>query len=162
MNIYGERIALRSIALFEVAKGFLAVAAACGILSLRDTDLHSVIDAFLLRHGINPEVPYRRLFIESVARAAELPIGQVVGVALLYAVIRFVEGYGLWHERHWAEWFAVLSAGLYLPFEFVHLFRHPTHFTTVVILVNLAIIGYLGKLLAEQRAARRSAAPTST
>jgi len=59
-------LALRSIAIFEAAKGALALAAGCGLLSLRHTDLHAVADAFLLHHGIDPETHYRRLFIESV------------------------------------------------------------------------------------------------
>ena len=60
---------MRSIALFDAGKGLLALAATCGILSLRHTDLHAAAVAFLLRHGIYPEKHYTRLFIESVARA---------------------------------------------------------------------------------------------
>src|SRR5437868_643504 len=108
-------VALRSIALFEIAKGALAIGAAVGFLSLRHTDLHAATDAFLFRHGIDPETPYRKLFIESVAKATELPVEQVIGFALLYATIRFAEGIGLWQGKHWAEWFAVISAAIYLP-----------------------------------------------
>jgi uncharacterized membrane protein (DUF2068 family) len=159
MNIVSGKppVVLRSIALFEIVKGLLAVAAAAGIVSLRQTDLHAATDAFLLQHGINPETHYRRLFIESVAKAAQLPVGQVIGIALAYALIRFAEGYGLWQGKHWAEWFAVISAGFYLPFEFAHYARRPTEFTAGVILLNLVIIVYLARLLIQQRAERRLA-----
>jgi uncharacterized membrane protein (DUF2068 family) len=150
-----EPIALRSIALFEIAKGILALAAAFGLLSLRNTDLLAATDAFLFRHGIDPDTPYRRLFIESVAKAAKLPIGQVVGFALAYAVVRFAEGFGLWFAKHWAEWFAVISAALYLPLEFRHLARRPSLLTAIIILLNLAIIWYLIHLLFQERARRR-------
>ena len=113
-------LALRTIALFEAAKGVLAFAAGCGLVSLRHTDLHAATDAFLLRHGIDPETHYRRLFIESVARATHQHVAQIAGLAVAYAVIRLVEGYGLWQGKHWAEWFAVISAGLYLPLELNH------------------------------------------
>lgn len=146
---------LRSIALFEIAKGLLALAAACGILSLRHTDLHAVVEAFLWRHGINPESPYRKLFIEGVARATKLPVGQVVAFTTAYVIIRFAEGYGLWFEKHWAEWFAVISASLYLPVEIVHLVHKPSWLAAGVVLVNVAIIAYLGHLLVQQRAMRR-------
>jgi uncharacterized membrane protein (DUF2068 family) len=134
----------------------LAFAAACGLISLRHTDLHAVVDAFLLRHRIDPETHYRKLFIESVARLAHQHVAQIVGLALAYALIRFVEGYGLWQEKHWAEWFAVISAGLYLPLELNHLARRPTLLTAGVILVNFAILVYLGKLLMQQRAQRHA------
>lgn len=153
-------VGLRAIALFEAAKGLLALAAVCGLLSLRHTDLHAVTDAFLLRHGIDPERHYMRLFIESVARATNHHTGQIAAVGFVYALIRLAEGYGLWRGKHWAEWFAVISAGLYLPWESIHFARHPRPFTAGVILFNLALIFYLGKLLARQRARRRKRSTT--
>ena len=146
---------LRAIALFEGAKGVLAFGAACGLLSLRHTDLHAAADAFLLRHGIDPERHYMRLFIESVARATNHHAGQIAALGFAYALIRFVEGSGLWWGKHWAEWFAVISAGVYLPWELNTFARHPRPFTAGVILFNLALIFYLGKLLARQRATRK-------
>ena len=148
-------LGLRTIALFEAAKGILALAAACGLLSLRHTDLHAVTDAFLLRHGIDPEQHYTRLFIESVARATHHHEGQLAVLGFAYALIRLAEGYGLCQGKHWAEWFAVISASLYLPWEFMHFARHPRPFTAGVVLFNLALIFYLGKLLARQRSRRK-------
>ncbi len=147
-------LGLRTIAFFESAKGALALAAALGILSLRHTDLHSVTDAFLLRHGIDPETHYRRLLIESVAKATHQHAGLIAGFAIIYALIRFAEGYGLWQGKHWAEWFAVISAGLYLPLEYSHLLRRPTWLNACVIVLNVLIMLYLGKLLLQQRAER--------
>ena len=148
-------LGLRTIALLEAAKGILALAAVCGLLSLRHTDLHAVTDAFLLRHGINPERHYTRLFIETVARVTHHHVGQIAGVGIAYGLIRLAEGYGLWRGKHWAEWFAVISAGLYLPLELVHFARRPRPFTAGVILLNVILIFYLGKLLARQRAERK-------
>jgi uncharacterized membrane protein (DUF2068 family) len=147
-------IALRSIAALEWVKGLLVLAAACGLLSLRHTDLHAATDAFLLRHGINPETRYMRLFIEGVARATNHHVREIAACGFAYAAVRLVEGYGLWRERHWAEWFAVISAGLYLPFELTHFGRHPSVFSAGVILVNMLIIVYLANLLGQQRAQR--------
>ena len=156
MNVPSRRppVALRSIAALEIVKGVLAVAAACGLLSLRNTDLHAATDAFLLRHGINPERHYMRLFIEGVARATNHHVRGIAACAFVYAAVRFVEGYGLWRERRWAEWFAVISAGLYLPLELTHFGRHPSFFNGGVILVNMLIILYLASLLGQQRASR--------
>ena len=149
-------LGLRTIALFEAAKGLLALAAVCGVLSLRHTDLHAVTDAFLLRHGVDPERHYTRLFIETVARVTNHHAGQIIGVGIAYGLIRLAEGYGLWRGKHWAEWFAVISAGLYLPLELVHFALRPRAFTAGIILLNIVLIYYLGKLLARQRAQRKS------
>jgi uncharacterized membrane protein (DUF2068 family) len=161
MQIPPQRLplALRSIALFEAAKGLLALAAACGVLSLRHTNLHAPTDAFLLRHGIDPERHYTRLFIESVAGATNHHAAEIAAVAIVYGLIRLVEGYGLWQGKHWAEWFAVISAGIYLPVEFRHFARHATVLNTGVMALNLVIILYLAKLLSRQRRSRNRAKP---
>lgn len=149
-------VGLRALAAFEAGKGVLALAAVCGLLSLRHTDLHSATDALLLHHGIDPERPYTRLVIESVARATHQHVGQLVAFGLAYALIRLAEGYGLWQGKHWAEWFAVISAGLYLPFEILHFAHRPSLFNAGIIVLNLALIVYVGRLLAQQRARRRA------
>ena len=152
-------LALRSIAVFEAAKGLLALAAVCGLISLRHTDLHAATDAFLLRHGVNPERHYTRLFIESVAKATNHHVGQLAALGFAYALIRLVEGHGLWQGKHWAEWFAVISAGIYLPLEFQHFAHHATFLNAAVILFNIVVILYLAKLLKQQRAQRHPAFP---
>jgi uncharacterized membrane protein (DUF2068 family) len=149
-------VVLRSIAIFEAGKGALVFAAACGVVSMRHTDLHAATDAFLLRHGIDPERHYTRLFIESVARATNRHTGEVVVFCLVYALIRFAEAYGLWRAKHWAEWFAVISAGIYLPVELEHFAHRPTAFNAGIILFNVALILYLARLLMRQRAERRA------
>jgi uncharacterized membrane protein (DUF2068 family) len=150
-------LALRGIALFEGVKGLLALAAVCGIISLRHTDLHAVTDAFLLRHGIDPERHYTRLFIESVAKATNHHVGEMAALGFVYALIRLMEGYGLWRGRHWAEWFAVIAAGIYLPLEFQHFFHHATLLNAGVIFFNILIVLYLARLLHQQRAERNAA-----
>jgi uncharacterized membrane protein (DUF2068 family) len=150
-------LALRSIAILEIVKGLLALAAALGLLQLRHTDLHAVTDGFLLRHGIDPETHYRRLVIESVAKETHQHGGQIAGIALVYGLVRLVEGYGLWRAKRWAEWFAVLSAGIYLPVEAKHFWHHPRAFTAGIIVFNVVLILYLGMLLVQQKAQRRAA-----
>jgi len=147
---------LRTLAVFETVKGVLALAAACGLLSLRHTDLHAATDAFLLQHGIDPERHYTRLVIESVARATNHRVGQLAAFGFAYAMLRLAEGYGLWQGKHWAEWLAIISAGLYLPIELNHFARQPSLFSAGVILLNIALILYVGKLLAQQRIHRRA------
>lgn len=149
-------LVLRSIAVFEAVKGLLAFAAACGIISLRHTDLHAATDAFLLRHGIDPERHYTRLLIESVAKATNHHVGEIAALGIAYALIRFAEGYGLWQGKHWAEWFAVISAGIYLPLEFQHFAHHATLLNASVICFNIVIVLYLASLLKRQRAERHA------
>jgi uncharacterized membrane protein (DUF2068 family) len=149
-----QSVALHSIAMLEITKGVLASVAAVGLLSLKHTDLNAVAHTFLLRHGLDPGKHATGMLIESMARATSHHTGQIAGVCFLYALVRFVEGYGLWRARHWAEWFAALSTGIYLPLEIRHYIHHPSMTAVVIILVNLAILGCLSFLLYQQRQER--------
>jgi uncharacterized membrane protein (DUF2068 family) len=149
-----QSLALHSIAMLEIAKGVLAVVAAAGFLSLKHTDLNAVAHTFIQRHGLDPGRHATGMLIESVARATSHHTGQIAGVCLLYALVRFVEGYGLWRARHWAEWFAALSTGIYLPLEIRHYIHRPSALAVAIILVNLGILGFLSFLLFQQRQGR--------
>jgi uncharacterized membrane protein (DUF2068 family) len=61
----------------------------------------------------------------------------------LYATVRFIEAYGLWRLRAWAEWFAIVSGSIYVPIEIYEVIQHATWLRIAVLIVNLAIVAYL-------------------
>jgi uncharacterized membrane protein (DUF2068 family) len=61
----------------------------------------------------------------------------------LYATVRFIEAYGLWRLRAWAEWFAIVSGSIYVPIEIYEVFKHVTWLRVTVLIVNLVIVAYL-------------------
>lgn len=63
--------------------------------------------------------------------------------AMLYAIIRFAEAYGLWREQVWAEWFGIISGSLYLPVEVYELTVHVSVIKVCILLVNLIVVGWL-------------------
>jgi uncharacterized membrane protein (DUF2068 family) len=72
--------------------------------------------------------------------------------------LRFTEAYGLWKQRTWAEWVALVSGTLLLPFEIRGLMRGITVLRSVVFLGNLGIVFYMLFLL---RAGQRLRSLTS-
>ena len=67
--------------------------------------------------------------------------------ASLYSGLRFIEAYGLWHERAWAEWLGVISGGLYLPLEIYELMVGVTLIKVVLFVINVLIVAFLGRTL---------------
>ncbi len=67
----------------------------------------------------------------------------ISALLIVYAVVRFCEAYGLWNEKSWAEWFAAISAAIYLPVETEELIRHPSPLTATVLLVKAGILVFL-------------------
>jgi uncharacterized membrane protein (DUF2068 family) len=67
--------------------------------------------------------------------------------AFLYAVVRFIEAFGLWRRKPWAAWFGVLSGGIYIPVELFEVVHRISWAKLTVLSVNLAIVAYLGYAL---------------
>jgi uncharacterized membrane protein (DUF2068 family) len=57
----------------------------------------------------------------------------------------------LWKERAWAEWLALVSGAIYLPFEIYELARRPDWIRLVIFLVNLAVVVYMAYLRMQAR-----------
>jgi uncharacterized membrane protein (DUF2068 family) len=77
--------------------------------------------------------------------------------ALLYASVRFVEAYGLWRQRHWAEWFAVLTGGIYVPLELFEITRGVSWPKGTLLIVNAGIVAYLSLIMYQSRQKRKRA-----
>jgi uncharacterized membrane protein (DUF2068 family) len=68
--------------------------------------------------------------------------------------MRFVESYGLWRQRVWAEWVALVSGASYLPLEIYGLTRHANGLKWTILLLNLAVVLYMLYLRAQDKPAR--------
>jgi uncharacterized membrane protein (DUF2068 family) len=81
-------------------------------------------------------------------------------VALAYIGVRFLEAWGLWRGKTWAEWLGALSGALYIPLEIAHLVHRTNLINAAVLLANLAIVCFLAWQLwqrSRQRAGRGAA-----
>jgi len=135
--------ALRSIAATEAFKGFVALAAGLGLIGLLHRDLHHVAAALIGHIGLDPGARYPALFLHEVDLLRDANSRSLLLAAAGYALVRFLESYGLWHERAWGEWLGALSGALYVPFELRHLIHRPTVATAIVIAANIVVVGFL-------------------
>ena len=138
-----SRGALLTIAFFEALKGFAAIAAALGLLSLAHRDVRRLAYALIGHFHLDPEAHYPQLLFQAADWVASSNMYSVLAVAVLYATIRLVEAYGLWMDRVWAEWLAALSGSLYLPLEISHLIKHTTTINACVLVGNLAVVVFM-------------------
>ena len=134
---------LRTVAIFEATKGLLVVIAGLGLLALIHRDAQEVAEAFVRHLHLNPARHYPRIFIQAAGRVTSGHLWFLACGAFAYATVRFIEAYGLWHMRAWAEWFAIISGSIYLPVEIYELVRYPSLVKAVVMAVNVMVVGYI-------------------
>lgn len=133
---------LRTIAFFEALKGIAVI-----ILMLIIFSVHSKVDAIaesLLFHlHLNPDKRIGEALLNAASRLGDTRLLTIAAMALSYATVRFIESWGLWHRRVWAEWFALLSGALYLPWEIAKMVEHVTLMHATILIVNLIIVAYM-------------------
>ena len=134
---------LRAIAMLEAVKGAFGLLVALALLSNRHYDFGKAAANLIKDLHINPEWNFGRLFIHAAGR---LDLGNILKLELLtfgYAAIRFVEAYGLWRRRVWAEWFALVSGAVYIPFEIYEVILRRTWIPWALLLLNVLIVTYV-------------------
>jgi uncharacterized membrane protein (DUF2068 family) len=138
---------LRGIASFEMTKGLVVLLAAFGVLFLVGRDPWDVADGLLRILHISPDHHVAQLFLDWADTLTDAKLWTVAAVAGAYSILRFVEAYGLWYARAWAEWIALVSGSLYLPYEIYKLIHRQSLFHISVLTINIAIVVYMAYLL---------------
>jgi uncharacterized membrane protein (DUF2068 family) len=136
-------VGIRAVALFEAAKGGIVVMAGLGLLALIHRDVQGVAEEIVRHLHLNPAMHFPHIFLDAAARATDTRLWALALTAMLYASVRFAEAYGLWRQRVWAEWFAILTGSIYLPIELYELTVSVTLVKVTVFIVNLFIVAWL-------------------
>jgi uncharacterized membrane protein (DUF2068 family) len=138
---YRRRLqALRTVATLEFAKGVAVLAAA---ISLYWVDPGDVAGAFLDFLHISPDHHMAQMLLRSADILSNASMWSVILIACVYSALRFTEAFGLWRARPWAEWIALVSGAMYIPFEVLKLARHVSWFHASILLINIAIVAYM-------------------
>jgi uncharacterized membrane protein (DUF2068 family) len=146
---------LRVISIIEAIKGLLILLAGLGLLEYTHTDVYLSAEQLVRHFHLNPASRYPRIFLDLADHMTDQQLWAIVLSALLYALARFVEAYGLWHKRLWAESFGLLTGGMYIPFELFEIARGVTWPKTVLLIVNAGIVGYLSCIVYQARQRRK-------
>jgi uncharacterized membrane protein (DUF2068 family) len=142
---------LRVVSLFEAAKGLLVLLTGFGLLAYIHKDLHLGAERLVRHFHLNPASRFPQIFLDLADHVTDAQLWALALSALLYSLVRFVEAYGLWHERPWAEWFGVLTAGIYIPLELFEIARGVTWPKVTLLIVNVGIVAYLSLILYRSR-----------
>lgn len=148
---FTSKIGIRAIAIFEMFKGLLGLTVGITLISLLHKDLEQVAMHVLGYLHIDPTGRFAQLFVERASRINESNIVIAIAIAFVYMIIRMIEGYGLWRLRTWAEWFAIISGSIYLPFELYEVIKKPDLLHFVIFFGNILIVLYLIYVRGESR-----------
>jgi uncharacterized membrane protein (DUF2068 family) len=148
------------VATFEAAKGVIVLAAGLGLFELMHRDVQAGAERLVRHLNLNPASHYPRVFIDASVWLDDAHLRLLAAGAFVYAAVRFVEAFGLWRARRWAEWFGAISGGIYLPLEIYKLWEAVTWPRATILTVNSIIVVYLVQVLLRGRSVPPKAAAT--
>jgi uncharacterized membrane protein (DUF2068 family) len=143
----GHHRGLCVIAVFEALKGMLVLVVGFAVLTFIHQDLEQIAEKVVKHLHLNPASRIPRIFEAVAERTTDAQLRLLALGAMLYSVMRFIEAYGLWHNRVWAEWFALLTSGMFLPIEIFELVKRPSWMKLLILVSNVAIVLYLSVAL---------------
>ncbi|OYW76865.1 MAG: hypothetical protein B7Z37_06955 [Verrucomicrobia bacterium 12-59-8] len=144
----------------EAAKGAVVLLAGFGLLGLLHRDLHALSGEIVAHLHLNPARKYPHIFIDLFSSLDDRRLWLMSGIALLYSSMRFVEAYGLWKQKTWAEWLALVGGCIYLPLEVYQIYTKVTLLHVSALAVNLVIVLLMAKVLLQKRQQKRPQATT--
>lgn len=99
------------------------------------------------RLHLDPTNKYPGIFIDAASTITDSRLWMWAAFAGVYASFRFVEAFGLWRERSWAEWLAFAGGAIYLPVEVYSIVEKFTWLRVSVLSLNLLIVYFMGQVL---------------
>ncbi len=142
---------LRVVAIFEVCKALLVLFSAGALVVLIHQHIQISAEQLVVHLHLNPAHHFPKKFIALAGTLTESRMRILLIFALLYSSIRILEAYGLWFAQRWAEWVALLSAGIYLPFELYELTKGFTWFKVILLSINIVVVLYMAVMLAPEK-----------
>ena len=154
---------LRTVAIIEATKGVLVLLAAFGFFEIirHNIDLDAVAGNLLYFFHVNSNLRISHVVMRLAGRMMDADVLTVLTIATIYSSLRFIESYGLWRQRVWAEWLAIVSGAIYLPYELYKLVQRPTAIHWAILLINIVVVAYIAWVrwddIQERRRAPRGA-----
>lgn len=143
---------IRWIATVEALKGLVVVLATTGVLALVHHNLHALVVRLMTHTHLNPAAHYPGALLNAIDQLQNGQLPLIALGALAYAALRFIEAWGLFFGKAWAEVLAAGSGAIYVPFELMELVQHPSVLSASLLAINLAVVAVMLRALWRRRA----------
>lgn len=136
---------LKAIALIKVLRGSLALTIGLFLLQLQSSPANFEMAKEFIK--LKTQDPSLIFLINYLGNVNENIILGIAIITTTLGVIRYMEAIGLWFEKRWAEWLALLTSMAYIPFEVFHLAKGLNFFIVFLLAINITICIYLIRIL---------------
>lgn len=131
------------IGVFKLLKCVTLIAVGIGALKLVDQDMAARVRDWIDALNLGPGRQYIFRMLEKLSHLDPQKLKALSVGTFLYAGIYLTEGVGLVLRKRWAEYLTIISTAAFVPLEVYEIAIRVNFVRIGVLLVNLAIVGYL-------------------
>jgi len=131
------------IGLFKLFKALLLIAVGIGAIRYLHKDLSSTVLHWTQVLRVDTDNRYIHGILVKIFRVTPKQLRELSVGTFIYAGLFLTEGTGLLLLKRWAEYFTIITTGLFIPLEIYELARHFTVTKLAVTAINVLIVWYL-------------------
>ena len=131
------------IGLFKLFKALLLIALGVGAIRFLHKDLNGTVLHWIQVLRVDPDNRFIHGILVKIFRVTPKQLKELSVGTFLYAGVFLTEGLGLLLRKHWAEYFTIISTGLFIPLEIYELIHRFTILKLAVTIINVLIVWYL-------------------
>lgn len=147
----GHDRGLLLIGLFKLGKSLLFFCLGIGAIHLLHKDIGDEVMRLVTALKFDPESKFVSLLLDKVDLIDAHRLREISLATFGYSGLALTEGCGLLMEKVWAEYLTLVLTISFLPWELYELQRRPDWFRLSLLLINLAVLGYLVWLLRRKK-----------
>lgn len=144
------------IAVYKSLQALLFIAIGIGARHMLHRDVADEL-AMLADHlRFNPESRFVNFVLDKASLLNDPLLRRIGAVAFSYAGVSLAEGIGLYLEKAWGEFLTLFITASFLPWEVFEVFHRNTWVRSSLLAINVLVLFYLAKLVAQRVAARQA------
>lgn len=143
------------IAVYKALQALLFIAIGVGALHMLHRDIADDLSMLADHLRFNPESRFVNFVLDKASLVDDPLLRRIGAAAFSYAGISMAEGIGLYLEKAWGEYLTLIITASFLPWEVFEIFHKITLFRSSLLVINVLVLLYLSKVVAERLAARR-------
>ena len=133
---------LRAVAALESLKGILVLVLMFVVFAVHE-HAADLAESLLFHLRLDTDWHISQAVMNAAYKLTSMRLLTIAAAAIAYASVRFIEAWGLWHRRVWAEWFALLTGAIYLPLEIQKVLESANWLHVTIFVANLTIVLYM-------------------
>ncbi|MCU1309858.1 MAG: hypothetical protein JWO20_983 [Candidatus Angelobacter sp.] len=131
------------IAFLKILKGLSLLLIGVGALHLLHKDVEAIASYWCDVLRIDSDSRFFGHIGTRLMAIDDRQLRVISAVTFFYSTVMLTEGIGLFMGQRWAELLTIIATASFLPFELFEVIAHFSLGRVVLLLVNIAVVGYL-------------------